>query len=104
MTKKKDDAAPGMKSALELAMERLQKKDGDIVPLTAEQKAAIAEIDAETKAKVAEEEIMAAGRLRAAYAGGDADAARTLDEQIKAEIARIRERGERKKDKVRTGG
>jgi hypothetical protein len=104
MTKKKDDAAPGMKSALELAMERLQKKDGDLVPLSADQKAAIAEIEAETTAKVAEEEIMAAGRVRAAYAGGDAEAAKTLDEQIKAEIARIRERGERKKDKVRKGG
>lgn len=101
---KKGDAAPGIKSALELAMERLQKKGGDLVPLTAEQKAAIAEIDAETKAKVAEEEIMAAGRIRAAAAGGDAEAAKALDEQIKAEIARIRERGERKKDQVRKGG
>ena len=101
---KKDDAAPGIKSALELAMERLQKKDGDLVPLTHDQKAAIAEIEAETTAKVAEEEIMAAERLRAAYAGGDVEAARKLDEQIKAEIGRIRERGERKKEKVRKGG
>jgi hypothetical protein len=85
-------------------MERLQKKEGDLVPLTHEQKAAIAEIEAETKAKVAEEEIMAGERLRAAYAGGDAEAARKLDEQIKAEIARIRERGESRKDKVRKGG
>lgn len=100
---KKADAAPGIKSSLELAMERLRQKQGDLVPLTHEQKAAIAEIEAETKAKVAEEEIMAAGRLQAAYAGGDAEAARQLDEQIKAEIARIRERGERKKDKVRRG-
>jgi hypothetical protein len=100
---KKDDAAPGIKSALELALERMRQKQGDVVPLTQEQKAAIAEIEAETKAKVAEEEIMAAERLRAAYAGGDAEAARALDEQIKAEIARIRDRGERKKDKVRRG-
>jgi hypothetical protein len=100
---KKKDAAPGMKSAVELALERMQKQQGDVVPLTHEQKAAIAAIEAETKAKLAEEEIMAAGRLRAAAAGGDAEAARTLDEQIKAEIARIRERGERKKDKVRKG-
>jgi vacuolar-type H+-ATPase subunit I/STV1 len=101
---KKDDSAPGIKSALELAMERLRKKDGDLVPLTHEQKLAIAEIDAETTAKVAEEQIMAADRLRAAYAGGDAEAARKLDEQIKAEIARIRERGESRKEKVRKGG
>jgi hypothetical protein len=100
---KKKDAAPGMKSALELAMERMQARQGDVVPLTHEQKAAIAEIEAETKAKVAEEEIMAAGRLQAAFAGGDAEAAQKLDEQIKAEIARIRERGERKKEKIRRG-
>lgn len=98
---KKHDAAPGIKSALDLALERLKAKEGDVVPLTHEQKAAIAEIEAETKAKVAEEEIMAADRLRAAYASGDAEAARTLDEQIKGEIARIRERGERKKEKIR---
>ena len=46
---------------------------------------------------------MAADRLRAAYAGGGAEAGRALDEKIKAEIARIRERGERKKEKIRRG-
>jgi hypothetical protein len=103
MAKKKPDAAPGIKSALDLALERMQAKQGDVVPLTHDQKAAIAEIEAETRAKVAEEEIMAAGRLQAAYATGDAEAARTLDEQIKGEIARLRERGERKKEKIRRG-
>jgi vacuolar-type H+-ATPase subunit I/STV1 len=93
----------GIKSALELAMERMRQKQGDIVPLTHEQKAAIAEIEAETKAKVAEQEIMAQERVRAAYAGGDAEAARKVEEEIQAEIARIRERGERKKEKIRRG-
>lgn len=100
---KKHDAAPGIKSALELALERMQQKQGDVVPLSREQKAAIAEIEAETKAKIAEEEILAAGRLRAAHAGGDAEAVRLLDEQIKGEIARLRERGESRKEKVRRG-
>ena len=93
----------GIKSALELALERMRQKQGDIVPLTHEKKAAIAEIEAETTAKVAEEEIMTQERLRIAYAGGDAEAARKVEEEIKAEIARIRERGERKKEKVRRG-
>ena len=100
---KKQDAAPGIKSALELALERMQRKQGDVVPLTHDQKAAIAEIEAETKAKIAEEEILASERLRAAAAGGDPEAVRTLDEQIKAEIARLRESGERRKEKVRRG-
>ena len=93
----------GIKSALELAMERMQQKQGDIVPLTHDQKLAIAEIEAETKAKIAEEEIMSQARRQAAYASGDAEAARTVDEQIRAEIARLRERGESRKAKVRRG-
>jgi len=103
MAKKKDDAAPGIKSALDLALERLKAKEGEVVPRTHEQKAALAEIEAETKAKVAEQEIMAAERLREAYAGGDAEAAAKLDQQIKAEIARIREHGERRKERIRRG-
>jgi hypothetical protein len=100
---KKDDAAPGIKSALELAMERMKQKQGDLVPLTHDQKLAIAEIEAETKAKVAEEEIMSQERLLAARASGDVEAARTVEDEIRGEIARIRERGERKKEKVRKG-
>jgi len=93
----------GIKSALELAMERIQQKQGDIVPLSHDQKLAIAEIEAETKAKIAEEEIMSKERVRAAYASGDAEAARKVDEEIKGEIARLRERGEQRKEKIRKG-
>lgn len=93
----------GIKSALELAMERMQQAQGDVVPLTHDQKLAIAEIEAETKAKVAEEEIMSRDRLQAAYASGDAEAARKVEEEIRSEIARLRERGETKKQKIRKG-
>ena len=93
----------GIKSALELAMERMQQKQGDIVPLTHDQKLAIAEIEAETKAKVAEEEIMSQRRLAAAQAGEDPEAPRRVAEETRAEIARLRERGERRKEKVRRG-
>lgn len=93
----------GIKSALELALERMQQKEGDLVPLTHEQKLAIAEIEAETKAKVAEEEIMSQARLQAARASGDAEALRTVDEEIRSEIARLRERGESRKQKIRRG-
>jgi len=93
----------GIKSALELAMERMQQTQGELVPLTHDQKLAIAEIEAETKAKIAEEEIMSQGRLLAARASGDAEAVRTVEEQIRGEIARLRERGESRKQKVRKG-
>ena len=100
---KKHDEAPGMKSALELAMERMKAKEGDLVPLTHEQKLAIAEIEAETKAKVAEEEILSRDRIAAARAAGDAEALRKAEEETAGEIARLRERGEAKKRKVRAG-
>jgi hypothetical protein len=99
----KEAKSGGIKSALELAMERMRQKQGEIVPLTHDQKLAIAEIEAETKAKVAEEEILSQERLRATQASGDAEAARKAEEEIRGEIARIRERGERKKEKVRKG-
>ncbi len=57
-----------LKSAYELAMERLQKKDKDAGveqrPLTAEQKAAIAEARTFYQAKIAELEVLHQSRLR----------------------------------------
>jgi hypothetical protein len=101
MAKKEDSC--GMKSAVELALERMRKTEGDLVPLTHEQKAAIAEVEAETKAKVAEEEILSRDRIAAARASGDPEALRKVEEETAGEIARLRERGETKKRKIRHG-
>ena len=61
-----DDSAP--KSAYELAMERLKKKDTDAgierLPVTDAQKAAIAEIRNFYEAKLAEIEVLHQGRMR----------------------------------------
>jgi len=46
---------------------------------------------------------MSQARLRAAHASGDAEAARKVDEEIGGEIARLRERGESRKEKIRRG-
>jgi len=43
----------GLKSALDLAMERLAQKSGSPAALTAEQKKALAEIEKQAQAKVA---------------------------------------------------
>jgi hypothetical protein len=57
-----------MKSAYELAMERLQKKDADAgvahTPLTDAQKAAIGEIRNFYESKLAEVEVLHQGKLR----------------------------------------
>ena len=85
----------GIKSGLELAMERMQQKQGDIVPLTHDQKLAIAEIEAETTAKVAEEEIMSQGASPGSLRErGCRSGAQGRRGDSRGEIARLRERGE----------
>jgi hypothetical protein len=59
-----------MKSAYELAMERLIKQSPE-VKLTAAQKSRIAELDSKYKARVAEREIALKGAVAAAAAKGD---------------------------------
>lgn len=64
----------GLKSAYELAMERLQKDDADAgverTPVTEAQKAAIAEIRSLYGSKIAELEVMHEGRVRASLDPG----------------------------------
>jgi len=67
-----------MKSAYELAMERLQKKDADAGvehrPLTDAQKAAIAEIRNFYESKLAEVEVLHQGQVRHIVDQAEADA------------------------------
>jgi hypothetical protein len=87
-----------MKSSYELALERtgcsLQKIDE-------EKKAKIAEIDAKYKSKTAEAEISGQERLKKA-AGNPAEI-ETIKNDIAVEIASIRSKCEREKEKVRNG-
>jgi hypothetical protein len=65
---KSEDSEKGPKSAYDLAMERLRKKDADAGiehrPVTDEQKAAIAEIRNFYQAKIAELEVLHHGQLQ----------------------------------------
>jgi len=89
-----------MKSAYELAMERLQKQSPDR-KLTAAQKTAIAEIDTAAKAKVAEQELFLREKAAAAAAEGKYEEAAQLEQQLTREIRRINEDAEAKKGKIR---
>ncbi len=60
-----------MKSAYELAMERLEKQS-PAVKVTDEQRQALAEIDATYKAKIAEREVFLASQITKAAAPRDA--------------------------------
>jgi len=96
------DDAP--KSSFELAMERLKKKDAEAgvqdVPLTAEQKEAIAEVRRIYEAKLAEREILFQSALRKV---GDPEAAQVLDEEYRRDRDRINGERERKIEELRKG-
>lgn len=91
-----------MKSAYELAMERLSKSDPDASkPLTAEKKARLAEIDRVFKGKLAEREIFLKKQLNEAYAAQNAEEVDKIQKQIVSERARIEEDREAEKEQVR---
>ena len=92
-----------MKSAYELAMERLEKQS-PTAKLTTEQKAAITELEALAKAKKAEKELFLRGEIAKAEAAGDAEAFEQLQKQLKHELQKLDEDLEKKKEKVRKGG
>jgi hypothetical protein len=89
-----------MKSAYELAMERLQK-DAPSVPLNAEQRAQIAEIDSLYTAKIAEKELLLKGEIAQELAKGKFDQIEQIQKQLASELRRLNEEREEKKEKVR---
>ena len=88
-----------MKSAFELAMSRLEK-ESPTQKLTDEQKAKLAEVDSEINAKIAERKLFLEDELR--KAAGDPQAGSELHKQLSAEIARLEEKREREKEKIRS--
>ena len=89
-----------MKSAYELAMERLEKS-APTVTLTDAQKAQIAEIDSTYKARIAEKELFLQGKIREAGASGTFEELEKLEKQLTIEMRRLHEDCEEKKAKLR---
>ncbi len=89
-----------MKSAYELAMERLEKVS-PTVQLTEAQKAEIADINTRAQARTAEKELFLGGEITKARAAGDFAAVDSLEKQLVAERLRIQEEAEAKKERVR---
>jgi hypothetical protein len=89
-----------MKSAYELAMERLEKK-APSVALTNEQKAQIAEIDSTFKARLAERELFLKGEIAKAATAGNAEEVESLQKQLSIDLRRFQEEAEAKKAKLR---
>ena len=96
----KINAGHYMKSAYELAMERLEKQ-APSARLTDAQKAEIADIESLYKAKVAEKEVFLRDEITKATAAGKADEVESLEKQLAFELKRLSEECESKKEKVR---
>jgi hypothetical protein len=90
-----------MKSAYELAMERLEKK-APTVALTDDQKQQIAEIDSTFKARIAERELFLKGEIAKARETGNLEEAGTLQKQLTVDMRRLQEDAEAKKEKLRS--
>jgi hypothetical protein len=89
-----------MKSAYELAMERLEKASPSL-SLTEEQKKQLAELDSSCRAKIAEKELFLKDQIRKAHTSGKFDEVEALEKQLASEVRRLREDCEAKKEKLR---
>ena len=92
-----------MKSAYELAMERLGKSS-PTVKLSDEQKKEIAELESKRAAKIAERELFLQGEIAKAIDKGDAEAVAQLEKQLLSDRRSIQADCEEKKEKVRNSG
>jgi len=88
-----------MKSAYELAMERLTQSSPTL-KLSAQQKQELAELDSEYAAKIAAREIALQGEM----ARAEGDAAAALREQLAADRRKLQADLEDKKERVRQAG
>lgn len=91
-----------MKSAYELAMERLNKS-APLAKLTEAQKKELADLDARYAAKIAEREIFLKDEITKALHKGDYEAMEQLEKQLVNERKALNEEMEEKKTKVREG-
>ena len=93
---------PTMKSAYELAMERLEKSSPSL-SLSEQQKKEIADVDSIYRAKIAEKELFLKDQIRKAQDAGKFDEVQSLERQLASEMSRLQEECEAKKEKLRAG-
>ena len=89
-----------MKTAYELAMERLSKTSPGVT-LTAEQKVEIAELESQCAAKIADRELFLKGEISKAIERGDAKTMEQLEKQLVSDRKSLRAECEAKKEAVR---
>jgi len=88
-----------MKSAYELAMERLEKESPSGPPISEDQKKEIAEIGQKYEAQIAQAKIMADEKIASAM--GEPELTQLIQTELAQEIIKLEEERESKKQKVR---
>jgi hypothetical protein len=89
-----------MKSAYELAMERLERASPSL-SLTEDQKKEIADVDSVYRAKIAEKELFLKNQIKNAHGAGKFDEMESLEKQLASEIRRLQKECEARKEKLR---
>ena len=89
-----------MKSAYELAMERLNKT-APVVKLSAAQKKQIADLESKYKAKIAERELALKDEIEAAASVCEFEKVETLQQQLVVDRKKLQTELEEKKEKIR---
>ena len=89
-----------MKSAYELAMERLNKAS-PTVKLSEEQKKVLADLESQCAAKIAERELFLQAEIEKTAGKGDFEAVEQLQKQLTSDRKSIRADFEEKKEKIR---
>ena len=92
-----------MKSAYELAMERLAKESPQ-ESITNQQKEEIAEIEKKYSSKIAEREVFLKSKIQEAIATGELEEAQQLEEELSREIRSLKSSSESEKNAVRDSG
>lgn len=90
-----------MKSAYELAMERLEKESPSGPPLTEEQKTELAEINQKFEARIAERKILAENEKQSASSYQEYQ---EIEENLRNDIQRLESERDQEKEKVRKRG
>lgn len=86
-----------MKSAYEIAMERLERESGPSKKLTEEQKTAIAEIDKKYDAKIAEHRLAVQAKIKAA---ANSEEFQKLNAELADGIASLEDKRNREKENI----
>ena len=90
-----------MKSAYEIAMERLAKQEGEQKKLTDRQKEELAEIDRVYDAKIAEKKVVEEPKIASLRRSGQIEEGNAVSESLTMGIKKLEQKREQKKDEVR---